>query len=109
MLGYVLRFTQGTERAFYCTQQSGGRYLAMFRREEEITGAIAFLQEGQVRSTMPGVTMEAMGVPTREALLAIAHVCVPPVDGLAIALDFRANGSVARWGFSDWDTLEVRC
>ena len=53
MFGYVLRLTQGTERTFYCTQQHGGRYLAMFRRPEEITGAIAFLQEGQLVSLVP--------------------------------------------------------
>jgi hypothetical protein len=109
VLGYVLRVTQGPLRDFYCTKQQGGRYLAVFRRQQEITGAIAFLHEGGLPPMAPPATMQAVGVSSRAELIAIVQACRLPVDGLAIALDFRTNGSVARWGVSHWDTIEWRC
>jgi hypothetical protein len=110
MWGYVLRFNQGPERAFYCTKQRGGFYLAVFRRQEEIAHAIAFLREGHVIPMASPVTLEAVGVPSLEDLTAIVEYCAsygPRPDGLAIALDMRADGSVARWGVAEWDHIRV--
>jgi hypothetical protein len=105
MLGYVLRLTQGSEREFYCTKQLRGCYLTVFRRQEEITGAIAFLQEGHLIPMASPVTMEAVGVASWEDLLAMVKSSVHTIDGLAIALEFRSNGSVTRWGVCDWHAI----